>query len=98
MDLGTTETIYKWLVLHCGEFEDRGDNTVDFCLQYRINETDEWQTADSVKDNREDMNLRGFTPVQARYVRLYITRPTPHADRTCRIYQFHVYRLPKTTI
>lgn len=98
VDLGTTETIYKWLVLHCGEFEDRGDNTVDFCLQYRINETDEWQTADSVKDNREDMNLRGFAPVQARYIRLYITRPTPHADRTCRIYQFHVYRLPEATV
>ena len=29
------------------------------------------------------------------FVRLYIIRPTPHADKTARIYQLHVYRVPE---
>lgn len=94
VDLGEITPIYKWLVLHCGEYEDRNDNTVDYFLQYKETEDGEWHTADEVWGNREDMTLREFTPVNARYVRLYIIRPTPHADKTCRIYQFHVYRVP----
>ncbi len=94
VDLGEVTPIYKWLVLHCGEYEDRNDNTVDYFLQYKETEDLDWQTADEVWGNREDMTLREFVPVNARYVRLYIIRPTPHADKTCRIYQFHVYRVP----
>ena len=95
VDLGEPTPIYKWLVLHCGEYEDRNDNTVDYFLQYKQTEDGEWLTADEVWGNREDMTLREFAPVNARYVRLYIIRPTPHADKTCRIYQFHVYSVPK---
>lgn len=95
VDLGEVTPIYKWLVLHCGEYEDRNDNTVDYFLQYKETEDGTWQTADEVWGNREDMTLREFAPVNARYVRLYIIRPTPHADKTCRIYQFHVYSVPK---
>lgn len=94
VDIGEVTPINKWLVLHCGEYEDRSDNTVDYCLRYKVNPDDEWQIADTVEGNREDMTLREFAPVNARYVQLYITRPTPHADKTCRIYQFHVYRVP----
>ena len=94
IDLGEATPIYKWLVLHCGEYEDKNDNTVDYFLQYKETEDAEWQTADEVWGNRENVTLREFTPVQARFVRLYIIRPTPHADKTCRIYQLHVYRLP----
>ena len=93
VDLGEVMPIYKWLVLHCGEYEDRNDNTVDYFLQYKASEDGEWLTADEVWGNREDMTLREFAPVNARYVRLYIIRPTPHADKTCRIYQFHVYKV-----
>ncbi len=92
VDLGEVTPIYKWLVLHCGEYEDRNDNTVDYFLQYKESEDGEWLTADEVWGNREDMTLREFASVNARYVRLYIIRPTPHADKTCRIYQFHVYK------
>ena len=95
VDLGEITPIYKWLVMHCGEYEDRNDNTVDYFLQYKTSEQGEWLTADEVWGNREDMTLREFAPVNARYVRLYIIRPTPHADQTCRIYQLHVYRVPE---
>ncbi len=95
VDLGEVMPIYKWLVLHCGEYEDRNDNTVDYFLQYKQAEDGEWLTADEVWGNREDMTLREFAPALARYVRLYIIRPTPHADKTCRIYQFHVYSVPE---
>ena len=95
VDLGEITPIYKWLVMHCGEYEDRNDNTVDYFLQYKTSEEGEWLTADEVWGNREDMTLREFAPVNARFVRLYIIRPTPHADKTCRIYQLHVYRVPE---
>ncbi|MBQ1232192.1 MAG: discoidin domain-containing protein [Clostridia bacterium] len=95
VDLEEVTPIYKWLVLHCGEYEDRNDNTVDYFLQYKQTEDGEWLTADEVWGNRTDMTLREFAPVQARYVRLYIIRPTPHADKTARIYQFHVYSVPE---
>lgn len=92
VDLGEVTPVYKWLVLHCGEYEDRHDNTVDFTLQYKVAESDEWQIADTVEGNTDDVTLREFTPVSGRYLRLHITKPTPHADRTCRIFQLHVYR------
>ena len=95
VDLGEITPIYKWLVLHCGEYEDRNDNTVDYFLQYKASEDGEWLTADEVWGNREDMTVRELAPVDARYVRLYVIRPTPHADKTARIYQLHVYRVPE---
>ncbi len=95
VDLGEVKPIYKWLVLHCGEYEDRIDNTVDYFLQYKETEDGEWLTADEVWGNREDVTVREFAPVDARYVRLYVIRPTPHADKTARIYQLHVYRVPE---
>ena len=95
VDLGEITPIYKWLVLHCGELEDRHDNTVDFFLQYRETEAEDWKTADEVWGNHEDLTVREFTPVSARYVRLYVIRPTVrNNDATCRIYQLQVYRLP----
>lgn len=95
VDLGEITPIYKWLVLHCGEFEDRNENTVDYFLQCKETEEEAWKTVDEVWGNREDLTLREFTPISARYVRLYIIRPTPRSDTTCRIFQFHVYRLPE---
>ena len=95
VDLGEVTPIYKWLVQHCGEYEDTSDNTVDYFLQYKQTEGGEWLTADEVWGNRDDVTLREFAPVQARYVRLYIIRPTPHADKTARVYQFHVYSVPE---
>ena len=95
VDIGKITTIYKWLVLHCGEFEDKGDNTSDFRLEYKKKAEDEWKTADSVTGNKDDLTVRQFRKVRARYVRLYITKPTQHSGIHCRIYQFHVYKAEK---
>ena len=92
VDLGAESTINGWLVQHCGEYEDRGNNTVDYFLQYKTAEDGDWQTADEVWGNIENVTARDITPVRARFVRLFIIRPTHRNDKNCRIYQFHVYR------
>ena len=76
-----------------GMKESREWNTADFTLQYKVNEGDEWQIADTVAGNTENTTLREFAPVNARYVRLHITKPTQNdRDKHCRIYQLHVYK------
>ncbi len=92
VDLGKTVQIYKWLVAHAA-MESRHYITSDFALQYKQNENDEWKNADEVKDNKEKLTLREFTPVKARYIRLYITKPAEtERDKHCRIYQLQVYK------
>ncbi len=95
IDLGKEISINKWLVQHCGKFESNRWNTFDFALQYRKTEDDNWAIADSVVANTDDLTIRSFTPVVARYVRLLITLPAyPSGNRqssVARIYQFHVY-------
>lgn len=95
VDIGELVPIHGWLVQHCGEYEESVDNTAEYFLQYKASQDGEWLTADEVRNNRENMTVREFAPVQARYVRLYVTRPTPHWDKTARIYQLHVYRAPE---
>jgi len=95
VDIGEVTPIYKWLVLHCGEFEERSCNTSDFRLDYKVKEGDEWKTADTVTGNTDDITVREFKPVKARYVRLYITKPCSHSDIYTRIYQFQVYKYEK---
>ncbi len=93
VDIGEVTPIYKWLVAHAGAEESKEWNTYDFSLQYKVNENDEWQTADDVKENTDNCTIREFTPVNARYVRLHITQPAlPGKDNHCRIYQLHVYK------
>lgn len=95
VDIGEVTPINKWLVLHCGEFEDRSDNTCDFRLEYKKKESDEWKTADSVSGNTEDITVREFKPVKARYVRLYITKPSLYSGIHSRIYQLQIYKYEK---
>ena len=95
VDIGEVTPIYKWLVLHCGEFEDRNDNTFDFRLDYKEKEEDEWKTADKVEGNRDDITVREFQPVNAGYVRLYVTKPCWHSDIHTRIYQLQVFKYNK---
>ncbi len=93
VDMGETASIGKWLVLHAGVQESPNWNTRDFRLEYRVSESDEWKVADEVKDNEESVTLREFTPVEARYVRLFIEKPCQHErEKTTRIYTFQVFR------
>ncbi len=97
VDIGDPTFIDKWVVRHCGAYEDKDWNTFDFGLQYRTYENEEWKMADAVIGNRDDLTFRTFTPVMARFVRLYITVPAvPSKDDEqslyARIYQFQVYK------
>ncbi len=92
VDLGEVTPIYKILEEHCGEYEDHCDSTVDFRLEYKANEEDDWTLIEDVHGNHEYVTIYEFAPVNARYVRIYITKPTPGFDKTCRIYQMHVYK------
>ncbi|MBQ7364676.1 MAG: discoidin domain-containing protein, partial [Clostridia bacterium] len=93
IDLEKVETIDRWLVKHSGKIEGSGWNTEDFALEYQ-NENGEWIAADTVKGNRDDVTLRDIDPIKARYVRLFVTKPSqgedydPHA----RIYEFSVFK------
>ena len=91
-DAGEAVTVDKWFVMHAGAQESAAWNSRDFRLEYKLNEEDEWQTADDVKDNEETLTLRSFAPVTARYFRLMITRATQGRDGTVRIYMWQIYR------
>lgn len=90
VDLGKMTKIDGWLVRHAGVRESEEWNTADFRLEYRADEKDDWKVADSVSDNRESVTLRDFAPVDARYIRLYVTKPTHDGNEFCRIYNLQV--------
>ncbi|MGM9636549.1 MAG: glycoside hydrolase family 38 C-terminal domain-containing protein, partial [Eubacteriales bacterium] len=96
VDMGDPTFIDKWIVRHCGAYEDKRWNTFDFGLQYRTYEDEDWKMADAVIANHDNLTFRAFKPVMARFVRLYITLPAhPGKDkqsRFARIYQFQVYK------
>ena len=91
VDAGEVCKVNRWFVMHGGAVESPGYNTRDFSLQYKVNEGDEWQTADTVTDNHDNQTLRDFPAVEGRYFRLWIDRATQHRDPTARIYMFQVF-------
>ena len=61
-------------------------------MQYRNSEQEEWKTADMINGNKLNEVERTFTPVKARYVRLYVVSATQNADyNAVRIHEFEVY-------
>lgn len=91
-DIGEVTKIGGWFVMHAGVQESAGYNTSDFRLEYKVNENDEWKCADEVKDNHDSTTNRSFAPVEARYVRLYITKAEQGRGRTTRINMFEVFK------
>ena len=91
VDLGKTEEISSYLIVHAGSMESRLWNTVDFEILTKVREGDEWSLADSVTDNKENLTNRSFAPRKARYVMLRITKPARDGDSHARIYGFGIY-------
>lgn len=90
-DLGATTRLKGWCVTHA-TLENTNYTTKEFCLQVKTNEADQWRTVDSVNDNTEMQTDRLLAePVDARYVRLYITKPDQSEGFAARIYEFEVY-------
>ncbi len=91
VDLGQNYSISRWVVKHAGEGgEDSGYNTRDFKLQSSADGIT-WVDQDVVMNNTSNKTDRVVTPFNARYVRLYITKPTNNNDTSTRIYEFEVY-------
>lgn len=91
VDLGGTHTIGQWMVAHAGLHESPSWTTRDFRLEYRLSESEPWQVADAVTGNDQSVTLRSFAPVDARFVRLFVTKPTEGNDPTVRVFSFSVY-------
>ncbi|MGM9803135.1 MAG: discoidin domain-containing protein, partial [Muribaculaceae bacterium] len=90
-DLGKITTIKGWDVLHA-TLENTNYTTKQFSLQVKTNEGDQWNTVDTVTDNTEMETDRLLPqPVEARFVRLYITKPDQSEGFAARIYEFQVY-------
>ena len=94
IDLGSAVTFDRWLVKHSGKQEGSEWNTSDFALEYRLDDTAEWIRADEVVGNTEDVTLRDLAPITARFVRLFITKPSQgeDGDPHARIYEFAVFK------
>lgn len=86
------ETVVKgWSVLHAG-MESLDYITKEYSLQVRNSADEEWKTVDTVYDNLELETERLLKePVQARYVRLNVTKPDQSEGNTVRIYEFVVF-------
>ncbi len=91
VDLGGEKTIYGWQVIHASVREKLEYNTADYRLEYRLTADEPWKTADKVEGNTRNRSLRKFNPVNACYIRLYITKAAQDGDRHCRIHHFQVY-------
>ena len=90
-DLGSEQTLSSWHIVNAGQ-EDASYITRTCLLQVRNSLTEEWKTVDMLDGNRNDDVTREFSPVAARYVRLYVVGPTqnPGHDAT-RIYELEVF-------
>ena len=91
-DLGEIQSISRWSLINAGK-ENQAWVTSDCFLQVRNDAKEDWQTVDNIRGNSRDMITKSLVkPVQARYVRLLVTRPIQDkGGDTTRIYEFGVY-------
>jgi alpha-mannosidase len=91
IDLQEVSEIKGWSVLHAG-VESQSYITKEYSLQVRSSQTEPWKTVDTVYENDEYQTDRRLKePVQARYVRLDVTKADQNDGIKVRIYEFAVY-------
>ena len=91
VDLKKVSQIKGWSVLHAG-VESQSYITKEYSLQVRNSLEEPWKTVDTVYDNDEYQTDRRLKePVQARYVRLDVTKADQNDGIKVRIYEFAVY-------
>ena len=91
-DLGENKTISGWKLLNAGQ-ESQSWITSDCFLQVKNAVNEEWKTVDGIFGNSSNEVSRNLSqPVEVRYVRLLVTRPTQSKNgNAVRIYEFNVY-------
>lgn len=91
VDMEQDKPIRGWYVMH-GGLESLDYITKEYSLQVRTTPDQAWKTVDTVYDNTALETDRLLSePVQARYVRLVVTKPDQSEGNTTRIYEFAVY-------
>ncbi len=96
-DLGKPHVITRWVVYHRGgggfapDLEDGPLNTADFRLQIS-DDQDLWHDVDVVQGNQGRVTDRVIAPVEARFVRLFIDKPSSiEFNKDAVIYEWEVY-------
>lgn len=100
VDLGEPQMLTRWVVYHRGSGGVTGGgstegplNTADFCLQVS-HDNNVWHDVDVVTGNIQSVTDRVIDLVEARYVRLVITKPSSFDfNQDCVIYEWEVHGL-----
>jgi len=91
VDLGKEYSISRWVVKHAGSAgEPMAYNTRAFKLQ-KSDDAKNWMDVDVVNYSIENITDRSVHPFNARYIRLYISKPSQSAQKAAIIYEFEVY-------
>jgi hypothetical protein len=90
LDLGGSRSISGYRIKHAGYTSGQtAFNTRDFTVEVAQRSGGPWRRVDVVTGNIENLTARRFgRPVQARYLRLTVQRPTQSDDTTARIVEF----------
>ena len=90
-DLGQKQKLSGWRMVSAG-CEENAYITRTCLLQARNTPTEEWKTIDILDSNQADEVARDLSPVETRYLRLYVVGPTQEVGQnTTRIYELEVY-------
>jgi len=85
--------INRVIVKHAQSGNESPDmNTQVYKIQVS-NDAQQWSDVVSVDSNRKGVTEDSFAPVKARYLRLFIDKPTQGGDKAARIYEVEVYGL-----
>lgn len=92
VDLQQAYDVDTFVVRHAGAGgEGTNWNTSDYCIQVSSNGIDNWTNLACVTGNTQSVTRHVMTPVSARYLRLYVTKPAQDSNAAVRIYEFEVY-------
>lgn len=94
LDLGDQYGISKFIVRHAeAGGEPQAFNTQAFRIEVSA-DGENWTEAVKVTDNTGAASEHSISLINARYVRLWIDKPTQGSDQATRIFEFEVYGYP----
>ncbi|NYE03502.1 endo-beta-N-acetylglucosaminidase D [Bacillus niacini] len=94
LDLGDRYAISKFMVRHAqAGGEPQAFNTQGFRIEVSL-DGDNWTEAVRITDNTEGVSEHSISLTNARFVRLWIDKPTQGSDQAARIFEFEVYGYP----
>jgi len=96
LDLGDVKTVSAVDISHAQAGGESGDmNTKSYAI-YTSKDGTDFEEVRSVTKNADGTTHDAFAPVDARYVKLVVNKPTQGSDSAARIYEIEVYGLDGT--